>query len=352
MLNLLRVSKLPAPIKLKPEMAKIAVLQLSVMLNSGVSITRAVEALMKSDDATLRSFGESILQSISAGYYLSQALQRATDSFTKAQISLISTGERTGRLALVLRRLSEQMEREDNFRRQLGSALIYPTGILIVTGLMALFMMNFMLPQLLEAVGTLIKNPPLPTRILAALSEHGGTTTLLCLVSLCSAPWFFSSVPQAQAIRTWLLFESPVVGRIGRNTEISNLSRQLALLLDAGLTITHALDALHSRNPKLNRAMRAVLEDLTTGSTLAQAFAATGEFPTDFVALMEVGEETGRLSRSLHRQAEYLEVQTEREMQDLVKLIEPLTMMVLGAVVGFVILGCFLPVYQVVSQTL
>ena len=106
---------------------------------------------MKSDDATLRSFGESILQSISAGYYLSQALQRATDSFTKAQISLISTGERTGRLALVLRRLSEQMEREDNFRRQLGSALIYPTGIMIVTGLMALFMMNFMLPQLLEA---------------------------------------------------------------------------------------------------------------------------------------------------------------------------------------------------------
>ncbi|MCA9781880.1 MAG: type II secretion system F family protein, partial [Candidatus Eremiobacteraeota bacterium] len=97
---------------------------------------------------------------------------------------------------------------------------------------------------------------------------------------------------------------------------------------------------------------RAVLQDLTTGSTLAQAFAATGEFPTDFVALMEVGEETGRLSRSLHRQAEYLEVQTEREMQDLVKLIEPLTMMVLGAVVGFVILGCFLPIYQVVSQTL
>ncbi|MCA9781401.1 MAG: type II secretion system F family protein, partial [Candidatus Eremiobacteraeota bacterium] len=149
------MSKPQAPIKLTPESARLAVLQLSVMLNSGVPITRAIEALMKSDDPTLKDFGESVLRSISGGYYLSQALQRATDSFTKAQISLLSTGEKTGRLALVLRRLSEQMEREDNFRRQLGSALIYPTGILIVTGLMALFMMNFMLPQLLEAVGTL-----------------------------------------------------------------------------------------------------------------------------------------------------------------------------------------------------
>ena len=322
------------------------------MLNSGVPVVKALEALTNSGEEELQTFGRSVYRYVTTGHYLSQSIGRASDTFSKAQLASMATGEMTGSLPLILNRLSTQMEREQNLRKQLLSSLTYPLGILVLTGLMAVFMMNFMLPQLMSAAGGMLKNPPLATRFLLSLSDYGALTTTVLLVALCCLPWFFSSVPQAQAFRTWALFESPVLGKIGNKTEIANLSRQMALLLYSGQTVNRALVALHSRNPKLNRAIEHVLKYVTNGMTLSEAFEEVGGFGRDFTALLQVGEETGRLSLALEKQADFLEMNTQRDLQDLVKLVEPLTMMVLGIVVGVVILGSFLPIYQVVSQTL
>lgn len=332
--------------------ARLAILQLAVMINSGVSLTRALESLTQAPQEAIAAFGEAVFSKVSQGYLLSRAVRAASETFSKSQVSLIAAGERTGRLALVLTKLSERLEKEDNLRRQLLSALMYPLAILVLTGLMGLFMSNFMLPHLLSAVGSTLRDPPWPTKVLATIAAQGGLVTSVFVVVVCCLPWFASSVPQAQAARNWLLYESPVLGRIGRNTEIANLSGQLSLLLNAGLSLDRALMSLSPRAPQLRLAFRQVMSSVTNGCTLAESFRDTGQFSSDFVALVEVGEETGRLSRALEHQSLLLHEATERELQDLVRLIEPLTMLFLGGMVGFVVLGCFLPIYQVAALSL
>lgn len=339
-------------IKLSAQNGRLVVLQLSVMLNAGVPILQALEALTKTEETPVREFGFRVLQSVSVGHTLNQSFAKSTDFFSESEISLLRTGEETGKLALLLTRLSEQLEKEQSLRRQISSALTYPLGILVLTGLMALFMANFMLPELLSATENALRNPPLPTRVLSYLAQQGGVVSTLCLVILCSIPWLYSSVPQAQSLRHWLLYQSPVLGRLSGNLELSRLSRQLSLMLHTGLTIRKALSSLESSSQAISDGIHRVLQSLSTGATITESFAEAGPFQPDYLAMIEVGEETGRLAIALERQADYLEVNAQRDLQDLVKLVEPLAMIILGCLVAFVMLGCFLPVYQVAAQTL
>lgn len=332
--------------------ARLAILQLSVMMNSGISISRALESMTQARQSQVADLAEGIFRGIARGMRLSQAISATTGFFTEAHISSVQSGEKTGRLPFVLQRLSDNLDKDLRLRQQLKSALTYPVGILIVTALMALFMTNYMLPQLLSAAGTALKDPPWPTRVLSAISEHGGLLTFFFLIMVCSIPWFFSSVPLATQIRNWVLFRSPVVGTVGRNSDLARLSGQLALLLHAGLNLDRALLALRPRDPELRQAIPKVLKGVMRGLSLAEAFSSTGKFSREFVAFVDVGEETGRLGRALDHQSAILEESSRMAVDDAVQFIEPLAMLFLGGLVGFVILGCFLPIYQVVFQGL
>lgn len=338
--------------KLTSANARIAVLQLSVMLGSGISITKTLESMAEAQQQEVRVFALGLFRGISRGLSLSEAMKQASSYLSRAQIALIKAGEETGRLPFVLKKLSLRMENDYRLRQQLFSALIYPVGILVVAGIMALFMTTYMLPELLNAAGNSLGPPPWPTRVLILLTDWSGTLTILLVASLASIPWLMSSVPMATNLRNWLLFRSPIVGTINREAEFARISGQLALLLYAGLNLDRALVLVATNDPSLEGALAEVLRGITGGSTLAEAFAETGEFSKQFVALVEVGEETGQLHRTLQRQADSQEEELLRTLDEATKLIEPLAMAVLGVVVGFVVIGCFLPIYQVISESL
>ena len=338
--------------KLTTHEARLAILQLSVMLNSGISITKCLESMLEAPQAEISKLAEGLFYGISRGLGLAESLSQATKSYSKVDLSLIKAGETSGRLALVLNKLGERLDKQQQLRTQLVSALTYPVGIVVVTSLMALFMANVMLPQLLSAAGQALESPSWSTRILLGLSEYSGTVTFLVVIAIASVPWFFSSVPLAIQIRSWLLFRSPGLGTIGRHSELARTSGQLAILLYAGITIHRALGLLESEDPDLEFAYAAALRNIANGLSLTESLAKTEKFERDFLALIEVGEESGRLERALDRQARYLEEQTHEKLQDGIKLIEPLAMVFLGGMVGLVILGCFLPIYQLVAQNL
>lgn len=332
--------------------ARLAILQLSVMMRSGISITQALHSMTQAKQSQVADFADGVYRGIARGKTLSRSVSDATSYFSEAQVSLIRAGERTGRLPFVLDKLSDSLGTEIRLRQQLTSALTYPVGVLIVTMLMAIFMTTYMLPQLLSAAGTVLKDPPWPTRVLSSLADHGGMLVFVCLIAVCSIPWFMSSVPLATQLRSWVLFRSPLIGTVGRKSDLARISGQLGMLLHAGLNLDRALMVLKPRDPNLQMALPRVLKHVMRGESLASAFQMAGPFGSEFVAFVEVGEETGRLATALERQSRSLEEMSRMAVDDAVQWIEPMAMMFLGAVVGFVLLGCFLPVYQVVFQSL
>ncbi len=321
-------------------------------MNAGISLDKALESLAKVDQPAVGRFSENVYRGIATGSTLSESFERATSSFGPAVISMVKAGEQSGRLVFVLLQLSDRLERAQQIRNQLVSALSYPAAILAGGGVMLVFMTTYMLPRLLSTIGSIIDSPPWPTRVLMALADSGGLIFSLLLMFACSVPWFLSDVSAASRFRNWILFESPVVGTIGSLSEQARLSAEFSMLIEAGMTVTAAMSNLSPSDPTLKDALGEATQGLHSGLSLSESFEKTGRFRKDFVALLEVGEETGRLSQVLKHQADYLEDLVGRLTGDSIKLLEPIAMMVLGFVVSFVILGSFLPVYQLVSQNL
>lgn len=339
-------------VKLDSNEARLAVLELSVFLNSGIPLSVALSSMTRSEFPAVSLFAEGVLKRIESGQPLSRAVEATSGSLGPVALSVIRAGEQTGRLARVLSELSARMDRLHRSRSQLISALSYPAGILVVTGLMVFFMTTYMLPRFLLAAGPALKDPPWPTLLLMKVASSGAPLTLLLLVAACSVPWFMSEVPAAERARNWVLYESPLIGSIGHSAEMARLCGDLALLLDSGMNLDRALKILTPGDPRLAQSLKDVTRSLHHGETFSQAVCQAQAFPRLFEAFIAVGEETGTLPKLLRTQAEILDADTEHRTNETIRLVEPAALAVLGAVVGFVVLGCFLPIYQLVSDNL
>lgn len=339
-------------VKLDSNEARLAVLELSVFLNSGIPLSTALHSMTGSETPALAMFAEEVLKRIEIGYPLSRAVEATTSSLGPVALSVLRAGEQTGRLARVLAELSARMDRLHRSRTQLISALSYPAGILVVTALMVFFMTSYMLPRFLLAAGPALKNPPWPTLLLTKIAAAGAPLTLLLLVGACSVPWFLSEVPAAARVRNWVMYESPLIGPIGHSAEMARLCADLGLLLDAGMTLDRSLKILSPGDPRIAEALRAVTRSLHQGETFSEAVRHAQTFSRLFEAFVAIGEETGTLPRLLRTQSEILEADTEHRTSETIRLIEPAALTLLGAVVGFVVLGCFLPIYQLIGDNL
>lgn len=339
-------------VKLDSNEARIAVLELAVFLNSGVPLTLALQSMMGSEMPSIGHFANGVLRRIESGQPLSRAVEQTSSSLGPVVLSVIRAGEQTGRLARVLTDLSARMDKLHRSRSQLLSALAYPAGILLVTGILVFFMTTYMLPRFLAAAGPALKNPPWPTLLLMRIADAGAPLTLLLLVAICSIPWFLSEVPAATRARNWILYESPLVGTIGRASELARVCADLGLLLDSGMTLDRALKTLCPSDPSITLALDSISKSIRAGETFTEAVAKAPAFPRLFGAFVAVGEETGTLPKLLRAQAALLDADTEFKTTETIQLIEPAALAFLGAVVGFVVLGCFLPIYQLISDNL
>lgn len=336
---------------LRAEEARLITLQLSVLLNAGVGIERSLLALRTTEMGRIRQFAEGVWLRLERGRSLAQAMSAETDSFGQVSISLVEAGEKTGRLVHCLRELSARLDKLHHARSRLIGALSYPLGILVGGSLLVVFMSTFMLPKFMEAVGSMLQTPPWPTRVLLAIADLGEYLAAAFLLALCSIPWLLSDVPAAKKLRAWCLYDSPILGKINSLSDLARVNLDFALMLDAGLTVETSMHVLRPASPVLAEAIPLSLDHLRRGESLSKALQ-LGGFPRSMVAIVAVGEESGSLSQLLNLQGRLLEEEVERRQQDFTKLIEPLAMLALGVAVGFVMLGCFLPVYKLVEVNL
>ncbi len=327
--------------------------QLSSLIESGVNVINGINIIA---NQTSNKYLSAVLHDISAkikgGKSLSQSIEAYPYLFSNLYSSIIGVGEASGNLNEALKRLSYFLEKQEEFKDSLRSSLTYPLFVLIVSISTVFILLVFVIPRLITMFSDMGQVLPLPTRILICASDflHNYWAVISALIIV----FIFimrriSRTPQGRIVFDKIKLGLLIFGRIILKAEISRLTRTLSLLLSSGISIIQALDISVSvvENQVVKREVLEFKEKIGSGLSLSRVFKDSGIFPEFVISILAIGEETGSLERSLIRVADEYEQEVNRTVKDLTRLLEPVIILAMGLIVGFIVLSMLLPIFQI-----
>jgi len=331
--------------------------QLSTMVNAGLPITESL-LILKNQARTpaIRDMLSQVLADVQEGQSLSSAISKYSNVFPPTYVALIKAGEAGGVLDNVLARLSDNMEKQVEFKGKVKGALIYPVIVVIGMVLVAAIMMIFVIPKMLSLYSEFGAELPGPTRILMSVSGFFAKFWWLMLVIIAFLINFLINYHKTKTGRRKideLILKIPIFGDLQRQVALTELTRTLSLLVGAGVSILEALGILSqiSGNAVIGDALEDSAKQVEKGFPLAYAFSKHPEaFPYILSQMVAVGEETGKMSEVLAKVSHIFEVESDQKVKALTSAIEPIVMVILGVGVGFLVIAVILPIYNLTSQ--
>ena len=328
--------------------------QLATMISSGLTLVRALHVLQEqTEHRLLRRTVAAVREDVTAGLAFSQALAKHPRVFNELFVAMVRAGETGGNLDEVLERVASQLEKDDNLRRTVRAAMVYPSLIAAFAVLVLIGMVLFIIPVFADMYRDLGGELPSLTRFMIGLSDAMRTYWYAFLAAPAVLAFAFVRWRRTDAGRkAWDRFKLRVPFRIGgvvRKIAVARFARTLGTLTASGVPIIQALriTALTAGNRVISDPIEGVVERVKEGQPLALPLAATGVFPPMVTHMLAVGEETGALDRMLHKLADFYDDEVAAQLKALTSLIEPIMMMLVGAIVGLVVISLYLPMFGI-----
>jgi type IV pilus assembly protein PilC len=342
--------------KIKPSDVATFTRQLSTMINAGLPITEALLVLRSQSKKSMQKVVAQLLADVEAGESFSSALERHPKVFGKTYIALVKSGEVGGVLDAVLLRLSDTLEKQQEFNGKVGGALIYPIIVTVGMIIVVFIMMIFVVPRLLSLYADFNATLPLPTRILIGISSFFVHFWFVMIALIVIGVYVFNLYKSTYTGRRnidALIFKIPVFGSLQRQIILTELTRTLALMVGAGVPILEALNITSEvvGNTIVSDALKDAAKSVEKGFPIAYSFARHPEaFPFILSQMVAVGEETGKMDDVLTKISHIFEVESDEEVKGLTAAIEPIVMVVLGVGVGFLMIAVMLPIYNITNS--
>ena len=330
--------------------------QFATLVSAGLPLVRSLRVLEGQLEAgPFRDVVGAVADDVEGGSPLSEALAKYPQAFDRLYVNMVRAGEAGGLLGEILQRLAEFSRKRDTIRGQIKGALTYPAVVLGVAMLIVLFVMIFVVPKFEDVLRNFDVAMPLPTEIVIGISR-----------GLIAWWWVVLVVPVAlwAAFRLALRSEGfawqvdrfklrvPLFGKLLRRTIIARFARTLGTLLQSGVPILESLGIVGASIP--NRVLEDAVEDvrdaIREGETIAGPLGESGVFDDVVVNMIDVGEETGRLDEMLLRIADNVEHEVDSAVSTLFKVIEPLLLVVMAVLVGFIVISLFLPIVRIMDS--
>jgi type IV pilus assembly protein PilC len=328
--------------------------QLALMLAASVPIVRALEISTVSSEENLADAVEKVRRSVESGHTFSSALQQFRNIFGPTYIVMVKVGEQTGSLVQVLRSLAISARKSGETAARVKAALVYPTVLVASSLLMILFLVGYMLPNFLTIMPGNESDLPFLTKAVLLVFTNPLVTYGVPIVTILGI-LFFSRLMKTEDGRNklrrvvhWL----PGIGQVAGQLAIIRMCQNLHLLRDGGLDLFRSLSCLESETtgyPALDQAISRLKTAITNGISLGDAMELEPVIPRMLTMVVKTGEESGGLDHSLLQYTNMNEEDVQRRIDSLVAIIEPLTMAVMGIVVGIILIAAFLPTYQLMS---
>jgi type IV pilus assembly protein PilC len=327
--------------------------QFATMINSGLSLMRALNILAEQTESKkLSAVLVEVRNRVETGQSLSQAMAEQGEVFPPLMVNMIRAGEVGGFLDQVLIQLAENYEAEVKLRGKVKSAMTYPVVVFVMAMLAVTGMLLFIVPVFAGIFATLGGTLPAPTRMLVLLSKvlKLGAPFIIVGGIAFSVVWKrVKRKPQVRNVVDPLKLKIPVFGALFQKIALARFSRNLGTMMHSGVPILQSLDivAATTGNVVLERAVRDVQDSVRNGEPLAAPLANHPVFPPMVAQMMAVGEDTGALDNMLHKIAEFYDQEVEATTEALTALIEPLMIALLGGIVGSMIIALYMPIFKV-----
>ncbi len=326
---------------------------LAVMLKAGLTITEALDIIQDSAQGKFKKIIQGILKSVESGHSFSQSLAFYPKIFSGLFINTAYAGESSGTLVENLENTAEQLKKERELISKIKGAMLYPIIVLIAAFILGLCMAFLVLPKITPLFEGLKIDLPITTRALIWFSyfiQNYGFLVFLGLVVFLTFLFWLLKQKFIKPITHWLLFKVPVVRKIIRNSNLARICRILGTLLKSGLNIDEAMEITKDTvsNFYYRRALENTCQRISKGTKLAENFMQFEElFPVMTTRMIRVGEASGKLDESLIYLSEYYEAEVDNDTKSLSTAIEPMLLIIIGLVVGFLALSIITPIYNI-----
>ena len=340
--------------RIKPTDLTIMTRQLSTMVSSGMTILRALYVLeAQTENELLTETITNVRKDVEAGLALSDALERHPKVFSPLFVAMTRAGETGGMLESSLLRVADQLEKEDSLRRQVKSAMTYPTVVISFAFVILIALVTFLVPVFVGVFKQFGGDLPFITKITVTLSDMITGYWWACMLVVAGVVWSFKKWKSSEKGRgQWDAFRLRIPAKIGdivQKVALARWSRTLSALVSAGVPLMQALDitAQTAGNRVVEDVMASVIDSVKQGGTIAEPLKAAPVFPGMVVAMVAVGEETGALDQMLTKIADFYEDQVDAAVKSLTSILEPLMLVVVGGMVGFIVISMYLPLFKV-----
>jgi type IV pilus assembly protein PilC len=330
--------------------------QLGAFIHAGLPLVEAVHSLgAEAGNSSVRRMMAEVEDRLRAGDTLSNCFDAHPKIFPEYYRGILRSAELTGELDTVLDQLSKYLERDEEARRKIKSAMVYPGIIAGMAVVVIVVLSTFVLPKFKVFFAGLHATLPLPTRMLLAATDffgHWWWALLIGVLTLALTIFVAVRTPPGRYARDRLVLALPVVGDTVQYALVERFCRILASMVGAGVPLPQALQVATDslRNVVFSRELADVAEAMFEGEGLATPLIRTGLFPATAAQMMRVGEETGTLDTQLSVTAHYYEGELDYKIKKLTSLIEPVVIIAMGGVVGFVAIALVSAMYGVFGQ--
>jgi type IV pilus assembly protein PilC len=343
--------------RVKPDELAIATRQLATMVSSGMTILRALHVLeTQSDNKLLKETLAAVRGDVEAGLLLSDALERHPKVFGPLYVAMVRAGEAGGVLEMSLLRTADQLEKDASLRRQVRSAMIYPTLIITFAILVMLALVAFLIPVFENVFKQFGGHLPTLTQFMVNFSHlirH--QWYLLIGITVGSAFAFIKWKRSKRGRAQWDAFKLRIPMKIGdvvQKVAIARWSRTFSSLTSAGVPVMQALDITGKTagNAVIERSMASVIDSVKAGGTIAEPLSHSKVFPPMVAQMVGVGEETGAVDQMLSKIADFYEDQVAAAVKALTSILEPVMIIFVGSIVGVIVVSMYLPLFDVYNQ--
>ncbi len=327
--------------------------QLSTMFSAGLTIEKAIANLMQEEKhPRFRKVLAEVANDLKRGKNLSEALEQHPGVFDTLYTALVGAGEVSGSLHVVLESLANYLETVADTKRKVISALAYPTFVVIfMVGILASLLI-FVVPRFTDIYAQFGATLPIQTRILVAVSQTVSSNFLeftgVGLVVLFFL-WILTLTERGGITWDTIRMNFPVLGQLHRDSMMTRFAKTFGILMGSGVPVLEAMG--HCQRVVGNRVVKRAIDNskamIRDGFSISMSLKKTKIFPSTLIQLIATGEETGEMDRLLESASQFYEKQVEAVVERLTSLIQPLMIMMLGAVVIVIVVSIYLPIFQI-----
>lgn len=342
--------------KITPKDVSIFTRQLATMVSAGIPLAQAFEIVGKGhENPSMRALITAVRTDIESGTSMTDSLSKHPLYFDELYCNLVRAGEAAGILDAILDKLAIYKEKIESIKGKIKSALFYPTAVIVVAFLITSVLMIFVIPQFESLFKGFGADLPAFTKLVIDISDVFKSYWWAIFGSIIGSVMFFGysykRSMKMQHTMDRLLLHAPIIGEIIRKATIARFTRTLATMFAAGVPLVEALDSVAgaSGNRVYFEATMDIKAEVTTGTQLQAAMAATELFPNMVVQMVAIGEESGELDSMLNKVADIYEQEVDDAVAGLSSLLEPIIMAFLGVVIGGLVVAMYLPIFKLAA---